>query len=272
MSLRSASRSCTPANARAATYAPSLQRRQSFLSSSLPCALPPLLLCLSTAELYTKHMLIDFVRAIDAFTHFMSVPNGAAQFYEAINTPLSLAKTATYVTVTLVLDALIVYRTYVVWGRSLVVVFLPSMLFVADIALSAWATHSITEVHGEADIMLANVTLRVKYFYAVTLALNLFCTCMSIIVRWMSVAFTHWLYSGDCRTYLVRPPCRRQSFGLRRTLHGRHRRCPRVRYVQTNCAIDTCSSFSTSQPRSTLSCSSSSLSQARSGAQRCSSS
>ncbi|EKM58136.1 uncharacterized protein PHACADRAFT_59722, partial [Phanerochaete carnosa HHB-10118-sp] len=65
--------------------------------------------------LITAHMLIDFVRAIDAFTYSMSVPNSATQFYEAINTPLSLAKTATYVTVTLVLDALIVYRTYVVW-------------------------------------------------------------------------------------------------------------------------------------------------------------
>ncbi|GJE85477.1 hypothetical protein PsYK624_015560 [Phanerochaete sordida] len=122
------------------------------------------------------HLLIDIVRVMDAFTRHMDVPNSAAQFYGTITTPLNLAKSATYVAITLVLDALIVYRTYVVWGKRLLVVVLPSVLFVADIGLSAWATWSITEVRPGDDVMLANVTLRVKYFYSVTLALNLFCT------------------------------------------------------------------------------------------------
>ena len=107
----------------------------------------------------------------------MSVPDSAAHYYDVVNTPLNLAKSATYVTVTLVLDALVVFRTYAVWGRALAVALLPAMLFVADIALAGWATWSITQVRPGDNIMAADVTLRVKYFYAVTLALNLFCTC-----------------------------------------------------------------------------------------------
>lgn len=80
-------------------------------------------------------MLVDAVRVMDAFTRDMDVANSAVLFYSRINTQLNLAKSATYVAVTLVLDGLIVYRTFIVWSRSFFVVIPPFVLFVADIGL-----------------------------------------------------------------------------------------------------------------------------------------
>lgn len=43
-----------------------------------------------------------------AFTGRMEVPNAPAAYYANVNTPLDVAKTALYCTVTLISDALIV--------------------------------------------------------------------------------------------------------------------------------------------------------------------
>lgn len=47
---------------------------------------------------------------------------------------------------------------------------------VAPAATSIWATWSISEVKPGDNVLLANVTLRAKYFYSLTLALNVLCT------------------------------------------------------------------------------------------------
>ncbi|KIP08068.1 hypothetical protein PHLGIDRAFT_58295, partial [Phlebiopsis gigantea 11061_1 CR5-6] len=66
-------------------------------------------------SLITAHLIIDVVRVLEAFTADMARSNGPVLYYAHINTQLNLAKTATYVAVTLVLDGLIVYRTFIVW-------------------------------------------------------------------------------------------------------------------------------------------------------------
>lgn len=52
--------------------------------------------------------MVDLTRAIDAFTNDMDVAGAPLRYFGTINTTLNIAKSATYVTVTLVLDALIV--------------------------------------------------------------------------------------------------------------------------------------------------------------------
>lgn len=84
-----------------------------------------------------------------------------------------------------------------VWERRWLVAVIPSLFLVADIGMdavatpldrdmipcssmsssgtSAWALWSQLRVKAGDDVLAADVTLRVKYFYAVTLALNLIC-------------------------------------------------------------------------------------------------
>ena len=63
----------------------------------------------------------------------MDVPNSPVVYYSLINSQLNLTKSATYVAVTLVLDALIVYRTFIVWSKSYFVALPPFLLLLADI-------------------------------------------------------------------------------------------------------------------------------------------
>ncbi|OCH86145.1 hypothetical protein OBBRIDRAFT_828485 [Obba rivulosa] len=126
--------------------------------------------------LITMHLVVDWIRAMRAFTDSMAEPDAPALFFRTVNSLLDITKTAIYVAVTLIADLLIVYRTYLVWGRSYLAATIPFLLFIVDIAMSTWATWSLTQTRVSDDVLLANVTIRAKYFYAVTLSLNLLCT------------------------------------------------------------------------------------------------
>ncbi|EMD35416.1 hypothetical protein CERSUDRAFT_116183 [Gelatoporia subvermispora B] len=139
---------------------------------------PMLVTALIIFALVTMHLVVDFIRAMEAFVDNSIQPNAPLLYFAHVNTSLNMIKTSVYVTVTLVSDALIVYRTFVVWRRNVYLVAIPFMLFLADIAMSAWATWSLTQVKLGDNVLLADVTLRAKYFYALTLALNLICTLL----------------------------------------------------------------------------------------------
>jgi len=128
--------------------------------------------------LVTMHLVVDWIRAIRAFTENMEESNAPMLFFQAENSKLDLMKTSVYAAVTLVSDLLIVYRTFLVWGRSYTLITIPFLLFLVDIAMSAWATWSLTQVKMNDNVLLADVTARAKYFYAVTLALNLVYTLL----------------------------------------------------------------------------------------------
>ncbi|THG93724.1 hypothetical protein EW026_g7590 [Hermanssonia centrifuga] len=127
-------------------------------------------------SLVTIHLAIDIVRVMNAFTTQMNVPDAPVLYYGKSNTSLSLTKTAVYVAVTLVSDILIVYRTFIIWDRRYLVAAGPFLLFLADIATSIWATWSLKEAKPGSNVLMADVTLRAKYFYAITLVLNCICT------------------------------------------------------------------------------------------------
>ena len=55
-------------------------------------------------------MVVDIVRVMAAFTDHMETPHYPAEYYEWVNSPLDVTKTAVYCTVTLISDALIVSR------------------------------------------------------------------------------------------------------------------------------------------------------------------
>ena len=55
-----------------------------------------------------QHLVVDIVRVMAAFTNHMETPHYPAEYYEWVNSPLDVTKTAVYCTVTLISDALIV--------------------------------------------------------------------------------------------------------------------------------------------------------------------
>lgn len=97
------------------------------------------------------------------------------------------------------------YRTFVVWGHNYLFALIPFGLVLADVgtqlsmfpvlslhltlvtfasALGVYAVFLLSQVVPGNDALMSTVTERVKYFYAVTLALNLLCTSKLALRRY----------------------------------------------------------------------------------------
>ncbi|CAL1713327.1 unnamed protein product [Somion occarium] len=95
-----------------------------------------------------------------------------------------IADNTCYIIVTIIADALIVYRTFIVWNRSYRVIIIPIVLLAGDIATSIWFDWSHT-AGSPADMVIHSPTwASLKYFCALTLALNVLCTCMIAVKIW----------------------------------------------------------------------------------------
>ncbi|KAI0081285.1 hypothetical protein K474DRAFT_1672033 [Panus rudis PR-1116 ss-1] len=134
--------------------------------------------------LITMHLCVDLTRAMAAFTNAMSEEDAPEKYFANVDTALNIMKTASYVTVTMIADAVILFRTWVVWGRNYWIVAVPALLFAADIAFSGWFTWSINEAKQGDSVLISNAFARSKYFYAVTLSLNITCTVLIAYRVW----------------------------------------------------------------------------------------
>ncbi|KAG1834396.1 hypothetical protein EV424DRAFT_1532122 [Suillus variegatus] len=86
-----------------------------------------LLLCIATA-----HLIIDFVRALDAFI-FKVDTIGASDYYANFASPLFVASTALCITQTILADAIVVWRCYMLNDRSLLVAIPGCIILLASI-------------------------------------------------------------------------------------------------------------------------------------------
>ncbi|KIP11631.1 hypothetical protein PHLGIDRAFT_114476 [Phlebiopsis gigantea 11061_1 CR5-6] len=126
--------------------------------------------------LVTARLILDVSLVLEAQTAHTDVPGAAAAYYKTISTHRRLARTSIYVVLTLVSDAIIVYRTYVAWGRAWSTALFPFLLFLTDVGLAPWELWSLAQLQPDAPVMKAVIAYHVKYFYLVTLMLNLACT------------------------------------------------------------------------------------------------
>jgi hypothetical protein len=129
-----------------------------------------------------QHLVIDIYRTYFSFTLLPTTaplpgePSNIVVYWETIGSFAAVFKTAIYNAVTLVSDLFIVYRCWAVWGRSYAVAALPFALFLADLGLAIWVTHSLTLADASDPVFAAEVSVHVKYFYVVTLLVNLLST------------------------------------------------------------------------------------------------
>jgi hypothetical protein len=132
----------------------------------------------------TVHIFVDLTRAMVAFTSQMSVPNYAERYFANVNTGWNISKNASYTSATIVADTLLVYRTFIVWGRNYWIALVPTLILMADFSLSVWFTWSINEAHPGNSVLVSAVFVRSKYFLIATLVLNLLCTLLISVRIW----------------------------------------------------------------------------------------
>ncbi|KAA1474423.1 hypothetical protein DENSPDRAFT_882788 [Dentipellis sp. KUC8613] len=84
--------------------------------------------------LATGHMIIDVVRALQAFVN----TSQASTYYKHIGNPLFVAKSTLYITQTLLGDGVIVWRCYVVFGKQWKAIVVPGTALLANAFAIAW--------------------------------------------------------------------------------------------------------------------------------------
>ncbi|OJA18165.1 hypothetical protein AZE42_10619 [Rhizopogon vesiculosus] len=89
--------------------------KKSGIQRELLIPVVTLLLCLATA-----HLIIDFIRALEAFI-FQVNTIGADAYYSNLASSLELAKMTLYITQTILADSVILWRCYVIFNRSLLI-------------------------------------------------------------------------------------------------------------------------------------------------------
>ncbi|KAG1845962.1 hypothetical protein C8R48DRAFT_757221 [Suillus tomentosus] len=109
-----------------------------------------LLLCIATA-----HLIIDFVRALDAFI-FKVDTIGASDYYANFASPLFVASTALCITQTILADAIVVWRCFMLNDRSLLVAVPGCIILLASIATGFYGIGSLSQAHPLSNISLAD--------------------------------------------------------------------------------------------------------------------
>ncbi|KAG1784964.1 uncharacterized protein HD556DRAFT_1314632 [Suillus plorans] len=141
-----------------------------------------LLLCIATA-----HLIIDFVRALEAFV--LNVDTiGADAYYSNLASPLGLAKTALYVTQPTVADSVLVWRCYVLNNRSLLVGIPGCIVLLANGAIGYYIVWCLSRTVAGTSIYTTIPGL-ITTFYILTMLISIVCTThddqdMTALISW----------------------------------------------------------------------------------------
>ncbi|KIP04873.1 hypothetical protein PHLGIDRAFT_120351 [Phlebiopsis gigantea 11061_1 CR5-6] len=130
--------------------------------------------------LITIYLVIDFIRVVSAFAENTGTPDAALRYYDSIDLRQRFVRVFAYSLLTLITDAIIVYRTYIVWARNLYICAVPALLVVTDLAFAIWVLDSLMRNNGPVPLSTYYAT-RVKYYYIITLVVNVTC---SALISW----------------------------------------------------------------------------------------
>ncbi|KAI0739202.1 hypothetical protein C8Q80DRAFT_236948 [Daedaleopsis nitida] len=105
-------------------------------------------------------------------------------FYADAATPESLLKNSITVALAIISDIIIVYRTFIVWNFSFTVIAIPIALLCADIAFGIWSTWTLSRTRIGDNLILSEVSVRVKYFFIITFCVNMLCASLICFKIW----------------------------------------------------------------------------------------
>ncbi|KAJ7281456.1 hypothetical protein C8J57DRAFT_1500155 [Mycena rebaudengoi] len=142
-----------------------------ILKSNLKSTTNPMLLVTLALIwiLSTVHLVIDILRANQAF---ISMQDGSANnYYLNLSHPLQVAKTAVYVTLTLVGDSFAIFRCYVVGGKWYITIVLLNLL--AGTAVSGYgATVAFSRTARGSEVFLSQLVPWITAFLTTTFVTN----------------------------------------------------------------------------------------------------
>ncbi|KAH7912514.1 hypothetical protein BJ138DRAFT_1171904 [Hygrophoropsis aurantiaca] len=121
----------------------------------------------------TAHLIVDFVRALQAFIDHDT--GSALAYYADLAHPLEIVKTALYVTQTFIGDSVIVWRCYVVHRRSLYVLIPGVMALLMNAAAGAVVCWSLSQAAPGSSVFKLAASW-ITTFFVLTMCINVICT------------------------------------------------------------------------------------------------
>lgn len=92
----------------------------------------------SRIRLSAQHLCLDVQRAVEGFIYHNTSSEGPDVFYSQLGNPTFVAKNAIYITNTLVGDAFMALRLYVIWNRVWWIAVPPAVLILATAGESSF--------------------------------------------------------------------------------------------------------------------------------------
>ncbi|KAF7352149.1 hypothetical protein MVEN_01178100 [Mycena venus] len=93
------------------------------------------------------------------------------------NTTLGLVTNACWFFLTPIADAFIIFRTFIVWNRSWLVILVPMVLCLANLGPSIWVSIALAKLDTEGPAIWGNIVFKsLNLFLSLTLCTNIICT------------------------------------------------------------------------------------------------
>lgn len=131
-----------------------------------------LLLCIATA-----HLILDFVRALEAFV-FKVDTIGASDYYSNFGSQLFVASTALCIMQTILADAIVVWRCYVLNDRSLLVAIPGCIMLLGSVATGYYGVGSLSRARLLSTVPPADYGC-IATFDALTMVLSVTSTSLN---------------------------------------------------------------------------------------------
>ncbi|OJA13436.1 hypothetical protein AZE42_02289 [Rhizopogon vesiculosus] len=145
--------------------------KKSGIQRRLIIPVATLLLCIATA-----HLIIDFVRALEAFV-FDVHTIGAVAYYSNLASPLELAKTALFITQPALADGILIWRCYVLNNKSLLVSIPGCIVLLTNTAIGYYIVWSLTQA-GSGSTVYTTAPGYITTFYVLTILISVTCTTL----------------------------------------------------------------------------------------------
>ncbi|KAI0318591.1 hypothetical protein OF83DRAFT_934320 [Amylostereum chailletii] len=131
--------------------------------------------------LATFHLVIDFVRIVNAFVKEVHQPGGSIGYYGDIAQPLHVMKTAVYVTQTAVGDSVLIWRYYVVYGKKIWFA-VPLILLMFGDAVTGYVVCWQFSRASPDSTVFSTAASWITTFFVLTFCINIICTA-AIVFR-----------------------------------------------------------------------------------------
>ncbi|KAL4261801.1 hypothetical protein AB1N83_006450 [Pleurotus pulmonarius] len=128
----------------------------------------------------TAHLIIDFVRVVEAFVAKGNSPIDANAYYEMISHPLHVVKTALYVTQTIIGDAVVIWRCYILLNQSLLVLIPNVIVLLVNAAAGYVVCWSLSQASPGSEIF-QTASAWITTFFVLTMCINVTCT---VAISW----------------------------------------------------------------------------------------